>query len=230
MAKFTRVINIEGTDGVGKASVTEELYKKLPHENTMKTAFPHYNSESGKVVQDMLNGDYGNPILIAPKLMCIPYIIDRREEYSRLQESIYNLDRFGHNEAILICDRSWLSNLCYQGTKVYFHNILTYLENILENPLFIAKNDAVALKMIQKLKDDDPSKFGGHRFANIIIIPHSKEERMRLYHGGIGRAFKEISGSFFNGASKELNDFIHWLYQKSWLEQKSKMLNLTISI
>lgn len=214
MAKFTRVINIEGTDGVGKASVTQELYSKLPSEITMKTAFPRYNCEPGKAILDLLNGDYGNPILIDPKLMSLPYIIDRREEYSQLQDSANNLDRFGHKEAILICDRSWLSNLCYQGTKVYFHNILTYLESILENPLFVAKDDATALRMIQKLKDDDPSKFGGHLFANIIIIPSSKKERMRLYHGGIGRAFNEIPRSFFNDTSKELNDFIHWLYRK----------------
>ena len=56
------IIVIEGTDGSGKQTQTELLYKFLKSLNkkVIKQSFPNYESKSSELVKQYLNGEFGD--------------------------------------------------------------------------------------------------------------------------------------------------------------------------
>lgn len=117
------LINIEGVDGTGKTTVINQLLDKLkstkiivgngknviPSIRTLD--FPWYDSPTGEDIKKFLNGIYGDPSTKDP-VVCANFYVKNRIEYFKMNPlSIGNAD-------IIISNRSYFSNLGYQGVKL----------------------------------------------------------------------------------------------------------------
>lgn len=108
-------ILIEGGDGSGKTAQSALLTLKLRDLglNANSIAFPNYDSLSGKVIKEMLNGKYGlTADEVNPYAASMMYAVDRycaiNGEY---KETIDKSD-------VIICNRYTYSNVIHQGAKM----------------------------------------------------------------------------------------------------------------
>ena len=105
------IINIEGTDGCGKRTQSEMLFKELQKRGykVLLQSFPNYESESSHPVKMYLRGEFGNTA-------------DSLDSYQA--SSLYAIDRLCTmkklecEDNILILDRYTNSNMMYQSTKI----------------------------------------------------------------------------------------------------------------
>jgi len=106
------LIAIEGTDGSGKATQTKLLVDRLRSGGKMvfTTSFPQYGKKSSGLVEEFLNGKYGNTTQVSPKISSLFYAVDRYDASFTIREHLYN------NE-IVILDRYTDSNAGHQGAK-----------------------------------------------------------------------------------------------------------------
>jgi len=209
MSKIKAIVNIEGIDGVGKETVALKLREAL-YPNAYYSTFPNYSTESGKTVRDMLNGVYGDPTKIDPKLMGMPLTIDRRIEYNAMADYFDNL--CPHPENIYyICNRSWLSNLFYQGTKVYFKPVFDSIRKDSINQVHIVRTMKEAYDLIEQMRGVVIAKVA------IVILPATFRDVPIVLegYGNLSQSFKmKKLDTKFHNSSKELDDYINWLYQR----------------
>src|SRR3989339_1553988 len=112
--KKAKLIVIDGIDGSGKATQTKLLIEKLQSEQipTETVDFPQYqNNFFGGMVRQYLDGQFGVPTTIDPKLASVLYAADRWES----SQKIYNWLK--ENKTIIL-DRYTTSNLIHQGAKM----------------------------------------------------------------------------------------------------------------
>lgn len=110
-----KLIVIEATDGCGKATQTNELYKKLNRKGykVKKIEFPDYKSDSSALIKMYLNGDFGNkPEDVNAYVSSTFYAVDRFASYKRYWKS------FLADGGIVLCDRYTTSNMIHQGVKI----------------------------------------------------------------------------------------------------------------
>ena len=109
------LVVIEGSDGSGKTTQANMLMDKLKSYNKNAARiidFPDYESDTGKVISNMLNGDYGaNPATLNPYFTSPMYSLDRY----RYMKCGLNDDKFTH---ITIANRYTMSNLIHQGARI----------------------------------------------------------------------------------------------------------------
>lgn len=111
MAKGALIV-ISGSDGAGKATQTKNLYN-LAADNrypVQKLRFPRYDSPTGRVVRDYLDGRFGKLEEIKPEAAAMWFAADR---FSVKDEIVGALEK-GIN---LILDRYTPDNLAHQGCK-----------------------------------------------------------------------------------------------------------------
>lgn len=111
---YTRglLVAIEGIDGSGKGSLTQEVIRQFAAKNVVQqglvaasTSFPNYQgTRYGSIVGRYLNGELGQQL--HPLIHGTLYALDRFEFRDKLMELLI------HNN-IVLCDRYILSNICY---------------------------------------------------------------------------------------------------------------------
>lgn len=115
-AIFSDLIVIEGGDGAGKGTQANYLLNRLLDKgiNAKLLDFPDYKSETGQLVQSMLNGHYGNNAKdLNPYFTSPMYSLDRYQYLQRLYE-----DNVGKPPMVGICNRYTMSNLIHQGARI----------------------------------------------------------------------------------------------------------------
>jgi len=108
-----RFIVIEGGDGSGKATQTRLLLGRLLAEGHRAKSidFPQYEKNFyGRIIRAYLNGQFGTPTEIDPKLAGILYCLDRFESSGEIKQLI--------REDIVISDRFHTANIIHQGAKI----------------------------------------------------------------------------------------------------------------
>lgn len=120
-----RIIVIDGPDGTGKATVTENVlalfndHKPLGDLDVLTQSFPRYESFYGKMVRAYLDGDEApelvrvpNDYRLDPICASVPYALDRYRTY---QEVMRPAMEQGH---WFLCDRYYTSNMGHQGSRM----------------------------------------------------------------------------------------------------------------
>lgn len=110
-----KLIVIEGVDGSGKQTQSDELYQRLKKEGhkIMKISFPDYEAESSALVKMYLRGDFGdNPDEISPYVASSFFAVDRYASFQTKWKEFYS------QGGILIADRYTTSNMVHQASKI----------------------------------------------------------------------------------------------------------------
>lgn len=105
-----RFIVIDGTDGSGKATQTNLLVEELKVAGyaVEMTDFPQYGTKSAGLIEEYLNGKYGQ---VGPQAASIFYAIDRFDASFKIRDWI--------NEGkIVISNRYVTANAGHQGGKI----------------------------------------------------------------------------------------------------------------
>lgn len=105
------LIVIDGLDGCGKSTQFELLKEKFTDAHFI--TFPYYNTNSGKIVSDYLNGKFceENPMISAFSASAI-YAVDRYTSFKTHWQELYNSGN------PVISARYVTSNAIYQMTKL----------------------------------------------------------------------------------------------------------------
>lgn len=113
MEEKGRLIVIDGTDGVGKATQTALLISRLVKEDFAVGAaeFPQYGSRSASMVEDYLAGKFGSAEEVGPYVASLFYAIDRYVASPTIREAL----REGRH---VISNRYTASNMGHQGGKI----------------------------------------------------------------------------------------------------------------
>jgi len=108
-----KFIVIDGTDGSGKATQFELLANYLKENNyQVETAdFPQYGQKSAGLVEEYLNGKYGQAKEIGPYRASIFYACDRYDASFKIREWL-------EQGKVVICNRYVASNMGHQGGKI----------------------------------------------------------------------------------------------------------------
>ncbi len=137
-----RLIVFEGIDGVGKATQTELLAKRLRAEGRRVTVFasPRYELPTGKLVRRALSGEFGDFVGLSPYFSALPYFLDfvawkRDVELARKKGDV-------------LCDRYVYSTLAYASAKlsgVKKGKFLAEMSRIAFEELALPRADVVVL-------------------------------------------------------------------------------------
>ncbi len=107
-------IVLEGTDGCGKTTQAQLLCTHF--ENTgRRVAHYHFpileNNVFGELIASYLRGEFGDIASLSPKLIGALYAANRRDMQPLLRAAL-------EDDAVLVVDRYYASNLAYAGAKV----------------------------------------------------------------------------------------------------------------
>ncbi|MBV9349717.1 MAG: deoxynucleoside kinase [Patescibacteria group bacterium] len=114
MAKRGKLIVIDGTDGVGKATQTKLLVARLKREGVkVKTLdFPqYYDNFFGHFIGAMLTGQYGDFLHMDPFVASVMYAADRFESKPKIEKWL----RKGYT---IVLDRYVSANQLHQAGKI----------------------------------------------------------------------------------------------------------------
>ena len=132
-----KFIVIEGLDGSGKSTQGNLIFDHLKSDGHVveKIDFPQYGQKSAGLVEEYLNGKYGN---VDPYKASIFYACDR-------YDGSFKIRKWLDEGKIVICDRYVASNMGHQGGKIKDDNerdkYLKWLYNFEYNLLKIPKPD-----------------------------------------------------------------------------------------
>lgn len=110
-----KLIVFEGTDGSGKATQTELLYRYLAEKAfpVKKVEFPNYQSPSSGLIKMYLRGDFGaHPNDVSPYVASTFYAVDRFAGFKTEWGNFYN------EGGLILADRYTTSNLIHQMSKI----------------------------------------------------------------------------------------------------------------
>lgn len=154
MARKGKIIVIEGSDSAGKEVQSRKLYQSLRRENypVKFLGFPRFDRFFGKIVGRYLRGEFGDITGLSPRLVSLPFALDRFE----LKNDII---RWLENGKLIVCNRYVGSNLAYmsaglpEGQRPRF---IKWLEELEYKKLGIPREDIsiflhVPAKVGQKL-------------------------------------------------------------------------------
>ena len=132
-----KFIVIDGTDGSGKATQTKLLVEelKLAGYQVEMTDFPQYGTKSAGLIEEYLNGKYGQ---VGPEAASIFYAIDRFDASFKIREGL------GEGK-IVISNRYVTANAGHQGGKIADDidrlKFFRWLDNLEYNIFAIPKPD-----------------------------------------------------------------------------------------
>ena len=134
------LIVIDGTDGSGKETQSTRLLQRLEEEGflTAYADFPQHGQKSAGMVDNYLNGKYGNSKEVDPKIASIFYAMDRYDASFAIRKSL-------SEGRVVICNRYIAANMGHQGGKIEDKGkrdeYLSWLEDFEFNLLKIPKPD-----------------------------------------------------------------------------------------
>ena len=121
------LINIEGTDGCGKKTQTELLYKHLTSlgKKCLLISFPNYDSPSSALVKMFLGGEFGKDAKVIDAYQASAfYAVDRVATMAKINVEDYDY---------VIFDRYVPSNMIHQSARVQDKNkldeLLTWIDD-----------------------------------------------------------------------------------------------------
>lgn len=175
-----KLIIIEGTDGSGKHTQTELLYKKLKEikgeEKVKKISFPNYESKASEPVKMYLAGEFGKTVeSVNAYAASVLYSVDRFASFKTEWEEFYN------NDGIVISDRYTISNMIHQVPKILDENekekYLEWLVDLEWEKIGIPKPNIVffldiPFEFSQKLMKNRENKITGEKEKDI----HEKDK------------------------------------------------------
>lgn len=194
MEQKGKLIVIEGTDGSGKAMQTNLLLKRLTKEGYAVAAasFPQYGKKSAGMVEEYLNGKYGKPDSLDPRIASLFYALDRFDLSAEIRMRI----KEGN---IMVLDRYVDSNAGHQGGKIKDAReraeFLAWLYELEFGILTIPKPDLVLILHV-------PARIGQHLVA---------EKQQRLYIKG---------GKKHDGHEADLEHLQHAEASYLWLAEQ----------
>ena len=176
-----KLIIIEGTDGSGKQTQTELLYKKLCElkgkEKIKKISFPNYDSKASEPVKMYLSGEFGKKAQsVNAYAASVLYSVDRFASYKMEWENFYN------SGGIVVSDRYTISNMIHQVPKIdneiEKEKYLKWLVDLEWNKIGLPKPDIVffldiPFEISQKLMEDRENKITGKKEKDI----HEKDKK-----------------------------------------------------
>lgn len=170
----SRLIVIEGLDGGGKTTQLELLKKEYP--NFRFITFPNYNSPSGEIVTEYLQGKYGeNDSSVSAYTASCFYAVDRYTSFKTDWVRDYSEGK------TVISARYVSSNAIYQMTKLpkeQWDGYMNWLFDLEYNKfgmpkpfgtIFLDMPVEVSRKLLLKRYDGDSSKMDLHE-SNMIFM------------------------------------------------------------
>ena len=121
------LIDIEGTDGCGKKTQTELLYKYLvgKGKKCLLISFPNYDSPSSALVKMFLGGEFGSSANVIDSYQASAfYAVDRVATMAKINVNDYDY---------VIFDRYTPSNMIHQSARVQDQNNLDGLLNWIDD-------------------------------------------------------------------------------------------------
>ncbi len=134
------IIGIEGTDGCGKKTQTDLLYKFLTEKGfkVKKISFPNYDSESSTLVKMYLRGDFGDSNSLNGYQASVFYVVDRLATMQNINVEDYDFVLF---------DRYVQSNMIHHSTRMennkQVDEFLDWAEDLEFNKLKLPKPDKI---------------------------------------------------------------------------------------
>ena len=221
-----KLIIIEGTDGSGKQTQTELLYKKLcglkGKEKIKKISFPNYDSKASEPVKMYLSGEFGKKAQsVNAYAASVLYSVDRFASYKMEWENFYN------GGGIVVSDRYTISNMIHQVPKIdneiEKEKYLKWLVDLEWNKIGLPKPDIVFFLDIPFEISDELMKNRENKITGEIkkdIHEKDKEYLRKSYETAKNLALKyswEIISCVNNGKLKsieEINDEIMKIINK----------------
>src|SRR3989338_11474451 len=95
-----KLIVIDGADGTGKQTQTQMLEERLNLEglSVAKFAFPRYDQYFGRMIRKYLEGHFGDPTKIDPRLASLLYALYRMGASPEIKKLL-------ERDTYIICDR-----------------------------------------------------------------------------------------------------------------------------
>lgn len=112
--KRGKLIVIDGSDGVGKATQTALLVERLRKagKTVVKFDFPAYEKNFfGKFIGECLRGDHGDFVHVDPYIGSVLYAADRFESRKMIEEAL-------NAGKVVVLDRYVSANQMHQGGKI----------------------------------------------------------------------------------------------------------------
>jgi dTMP kinase len=114
MDKRGKLIVIDGSDGVGKATQTKLLIERLRQEGIpVETLdFPQYTQNFfGRLIRECLDGKHGDFIAVDPHIASVLYAADRFESRTKIEQWLAR-------GKVVVLDRYVSANQLHQGGKI----------------------------------------------------------------------------------------------------------------
>lgn len=143
------LIDIEGTDGSGKETQSLMLVEKLRDMgfNAVDLHFPRYGNRSAALVEDYLEGKFGeDPNAVNPYAASMLYAVDRWAAFHEKSGLMSEIGTKDGSPAIIVSDRYAASNAVFQCAKLPPEKrpgMLEWLESLEFDYLGQPKPDAV---------------------------------------------------------------------------------------
>jgi len=132
-----KLIVIDGPDGSGKGTQTDLLIQRMRTEGYVcsKIDFPQYGEKSAGLIENYLNGRYGDPHALNPYIASFFYTMDR-------YDASFEFKKLLDQGEIVISNRYVSSNMGHQGCKFnskearkkYFEWLDTYEHGVFKIP------------------------------------------------------------------------------------------------
>ncbi len=216
-----RLLVLEGLDGSGKSTQTEQLKKALlaSGETVRQIKLPDYDSPSSTLVRQYLAGDFGNdPNAVNAYATSSFYAVDRVASFLLDWKKDYDAG------SLILADRYTTSNPIYQMTKLPREEWDAYLDWVAdyeygklnlprpEQVIFLDMPVEVSQKMMSRRYEGDESKKDVHE-SNVKFLNDCREAALytaerwnwsvvRCAEGGEPRTIEAIAADVFALATK----------------------------
>ena len=187
-----KLIIIEGSDGSGKETQTNLLYKKLKERNfnIKKISFPNYESPASEPLKMYLSGEFGKDVNDVNSFAASTFFaVDRYASYKQDWEKFYK------SGGIVLSDRYTTSNMVHQASKIENKEekqiFLDWLIDLEWNKLGLPTPDVVIFldvspELSQKLMSDRKNKITGEEKKDIHET--NSEYLKNSYHNALNLA------------------------------------------
>jgi dTMP kinase len=181
--KKGKLVVIDGSDGVGKATQTKLLVKRLKKEKIPVATldFPQYTHNFfGSFIKECLAGKYGDFIALDPHIASVLYAADRFESKKKIEKWLAE-------GKIVVLDRYVSANQMHQGGKIQNtkerKRFLTWLDTLEHRVFRMPRPDGILyLHLPTELSLVLIDKRGAKDLAetNVRYLSRSRQNALRL--------------------------------------------------